>query len=46
MEDQRTGTARQVYSLSRSGRRQLEKEAAHWDRLSGAISSVVGLTEA
>ena len=34
------------YSLTRSGRRQLEHETAHWDRLAAAISRVVGLEEA
>ncbi|MBZ5533143.1 MAG: PadR family transcriptional regulator [Acidobacteriia bacterium] len=34
------------YSLTRAGRRQLEKEAANWDRLSVAISSIVKLKEA
>ena len=34
------------YSLTRLGRRQLEKEAAQWDRLSSAISQVVRLEEA
>ena len=34
------------YSLTRPGRRQLEKEAANWDRLSAAISHVVRLREA
>jgi PadR family transcriptional regulator PadR len=29
------------YSLTRAGRRQLEREAASWDRLSSAISAVV-----
>lgn len=33
------------YSLTRAGRRQLEREAASWDRLSGAISSIVRLKE-
>jgi transcriptional regulator len=33
------------YSLTRPGRRQLEKEAANWIRLSGAISHVVQLEE-
>ena len=33
------------YSLTRLGRRQLEKEAANWERISAAISSVVRLTE-
>ena len=31
------------YSLTRLGRRQLEKEASNWTRLSGAISTVVQL---
>jgi transcriptional regulator len=34
------------YSLTRVGRRQLEREAASWDRLSRAISLVVRLQEA
>jgi transcriptional regulator len=34
------------YSLTRLGKRQLEKETANWSRLSGAISAVVKLTEA
>jgi transcriptional regulator len=34
------------YSLTRPGRKQLEKETANWDRLSAAISSVVKLKEA
>ena len=29
------------YSLTRAGRRQLEREAASWDRLSGAISAIM-----
>ncbi len=33
------------YSLTRLGRRHLEKEAANWERISTAISSVVRLTE-
>jgi PadR family transcriptional regulator, regulatory protein PadR len=33
------------YSLTRLGRRHLEKEAASWERISAAISSVVRLTE-
>src|SRR5271165_6745923 len=33
------------YSLTRLGRRHLEREAANWDRISAAISSVVRLTE-
>jgi PadR family transcriptional regulator, regulatory protein PadR len=34
------------YSLTRIGRRQLEKETADWERLSGAISLVVQFPEA
>jgi PadR family transcriptional regulator PadR len=34
------------YSLTRPGRRHLEKETANWDRLSAAISQVVRLEEA
>jgi transcriptional regulator len=34
------------YSLTRPGRTQLEKEAANWSRLSGAISHVIRLEEA
>jgi transcriptional regulator len=34
------------YTLTAMGRRHLAKEAANWDRLSSAISSVVRLTEA
>ncbi len=34
------------YSLTRLGRKQLEKEASNWDRLSGAITQVVKLKEA
>jgi transcriptional regulator len=33
------------YSLTRLGRRQLEKETANWNRLSAAISHVVQLEE-
>jgi transcriptional regulator len=34
------------YSLTRLGRRQLQKEAETWERLSGAITQVVRLEEA
>jgi len=34
------------YSLTRFGRKQLEKEAADWNRLSAAISGIVKLKEA
>jgi transcriptional regulator len=33
------------YSLTRLGRRQLQKETASWNRISAAISGIVGLTE-
>ncbi len=35
-----------VYSLTRLGRQQLEKETANWNRLSSAISHVIQLREA
>ena len=34
------------YSLTRLGRRQLERETANWDRLSAAITNVIRLEEA
>ena len=34
------------YSLTNIGRKQLESEAANWERLSAAISMVVQLSEA
>ena len=33
------------YSLTRLGRRYLEQETAHWERISNAISGVLRLTE-
>jgi PadR family transcriptional regulator, regulatory protein PadR len=36
-----TGRNAKFYSLTREGRMQLEKELAHWDRLSAAIGMVV-----
>jgi hypothetical protein len=45
MEDQRTRTPGQVLLLTRLGRKHLEKEAANWELLSNAISSVVWLRE-
>jgi len=39
------GRRAKFYSLTRLGRKQLEKEAANWQRLSGAISAVVQLKE-
>ncbi len=33
------------YALTRPGRRHLEREAAHWKRISGAISHVMTLEE-
>src|SRR5215467_12028532 len=33
------------YSLTRAGRKELEKESANWNRLAAAISQVVNLTE-
>jgi transcriptional regulator len=40
------GRRAKFYSLTRLGRGQLAKETANWERLSGAISSVVRLKEA
>lgn len=40
------GRRAKFYSLTRLGRKQLEKEAANWDRLSSAISHIVRLEEA
>ena len=40
------GRRAKYYSLTRLGRRQLEKEADNWGRLSSAISRVVKLKEA
>ena len=40
------GRRAKFYSLTRLGRRHLEREAANWDRLSKAISQVIGLEEA
>ena len=40
------GRRSKFYSLTRLGRRQLEKEAANWERLANAISAVMRLTEA
>jgi PadR family transcriptional regulator, regulatory protein PadR len=40
------GRRAKFYSLTRLGRRQRNKEAANWERLANAISTVVRLTEA
>src|SRR5262249_25674197 len=40
------GRRAKYYSLTRLGHRQLAKETANWERLSAAISHVVGLREA
>src|ERR1043166_2790846 len=34
------------YSLTKPGRKQLEREAANWERLSGAITHIIKLREA
>jgi len=34
------------YSLTRLGRRHLDRESANWNRLSGAITSIIKLKEA
>jgi len=40
------GRRAKFYSLTRPGRRQLEKQSADWERLSGAITRIVRLEEA
>jgi transcriptional regulator len=40
------GRRAKFYSLTRLGRRHLEKEAANWERLSAAITHVVRFKEA
>jgi transcriptional regulator len=40
-----TGRRAKFYTLSRAGRRALDRELADWERLSGAIWRVVKLTE-
>ena len=40
------GRRAKFYSLTRAGRRALDREAANWERLAGAISHVVRLNEA
>lgn len=40
------GRRAKFYALTRLGRRHLEQEAANWERLSDAITSVVRLKEA
>jgi len=35
-----------LYSLTRLGRKQLEKETANWNRVSAAISGIIRLEEA
>jgi PadR family transcriptional regulator PadR len=39
------GRRAKFYSLTRPGRRALERETANWERLSGAISRVIRLNE-
>jgi PadR family transcriptional regulator PadR len=40
------GRRAKLYSLTKAGRKALLQEAANWERLAGAISHVVRLTEA
>jgi len=40
------GRRAKFYSLTRLGRRQFEREAANWERLSAAISHVIRFEEA
>jgi transcriptional regulator len=41
-----SGRRAKYYSLTKAGRTTLHREAANWERLAGAISQVVRLTEA
>jgi DNA-binding PadR family transcriptional regulator len=36
-----TGREAKFYALTRAGRTQLEKELAHWERLSNAVGLVI-----
>ena len=40
------GRRAKFYSLTRLGRKALDREAANWERLSGAISRIIRLEEA
>jgi PadR family transcriptional regulator, regulatory protein PadR len=40
-DESHTGRRAKFYSLTRAGRKQMEKELANWSRLSAAINSVV-----
>jgi transcriptional regulator len=40
-KDSDVGRPAKFYSLTRDGRKQLEKELATWDRLSGAVRMVI-----
>jgi len=40
-----TGREAKFYSLTRIGRKQLESEAANWDRLSGAVALIMRTVE-
>ena len=45
-QDSHTGRPAKFYSLTSLGRKQLDREAANWQRLSAAISHVIQLSEA
>ena len=40
-----TGREAKFYSLTRLGRKQLDAEAANWDRLAGAVALIMGTGE-
>lgn len=44
-KDTDTGREAKFYQLTRKGRKQLETEAADWQRLIDAISLILGMTE-
>lgn len=43
--DAESGREAKFYSLTRTGRKQLEAESANWGRLSGAVSLIMETTE-
>jgi PadR family transcriptional regulator PadR len=44
-DEAETGREAKFYSLTRAGRKQLEAETAHWDRLSEAVSLILRTAE-
>lgn len=44
-KDTESGREAKFYSMTKKGRNQLEREAADWERLTGAVAKVLRLTE-